>query len=219
MSILLTLDPADSLEATAAAFAAIAWPDHLPEGEELGGATAALIAHMLRAAADADPDWAWKRQPIKPDDLLLDANDVARRMKLTVARLQDALMAARIARPFIAKLVMPEPPPLPRQLSRLSLNAVVPYALGDECETDPHNFEQRQFRRTLPVLHLAVALEQAVITAVATTGQKPALEALMLEPSFLPWFVARATALEPAVLAITAFTVPAERLVQVRLAA
>jgi len=101
----------------------------------------------------------------------------------------------------------------------LSLNTVVPFVLGDKCETDPHNFEQRQFRRTLSVLHLALALEQALITAAAATGQQPTVEALMLEPSFLPWFVARATALEPAVLAITAFKVPAERLVQVRLLA
>ncbi|MFZ4411318.1 MAG: hypothetical protein ACOYOH_28520 [Paracraurococcus sp.] len=103
-------------------------------------------------------------------------------------------------------------------MARLSLNEVTSYALGNEAETDPHNFEQRVFRRSLPVLHLAVALEQALTTTEAATGKPMRPEGLMLTREFLPWLVARATELEPAILAIRAFTVPPERLLQVRLA-
>jgi hypothetical protein len=136
----------------------------------------------------------------------------------TTKRLGQALVVARAARPFVAKTLDGMPPPLPKDVPRLSLNSVIPFVLGDEDETDPHNFEQRVFRRTLPVLHLAVALEQAIDAAELTTGHPPGLEALLIEQQFLPWLVACAEALESVVLAIREYEVSADRLLRVRLA-
>jgi hypothetical protein len=189
----------------------------LPDGEKVAKAQGALVGHILQSAAAESPEWSRTGQTLKPLYLMLDPADIARSMKLTVARLQDALKVARVARPFIGKAVSGAPPALPAEVERLSLNAVIPFVLGDEDPTDPHNFEQRVFRRTLPVLHLAIALEQALMTAEAASGRRPSLEALTLEPACLPWIIDHAAALEGAVLAIQEFKVPEDRLLRVRL--
>lgn len=214
----ITLDPNEPLEAASAVLAMIAWPEDLPDGERVAFAQTALVAHLLRSAAEADAVWAWRKQPLKAGYLLMERAEVLRSCRLTFNRLTAALKAARAARPFIGEVLAGEPLPLPPSVPRLSLNAVVPFVLGDADEADTHAFEHRVFRRRLPVLHLAVALEQALMTAEAATGQRTTFEALMLTSEFLPWFVERARQLEPAVLAIQRFKVDPERLVRVRLA-
>jgi hypothetical protein len=156
---------------------------------------------------------------IKPGYLLMEAGDVSRSVSATARRLGQALTVARAARPFVGKALHGSPPPLPRPVSRLSLNAVIPFVLGDESETDPHNFEQRVFRRTLPVLHLAVALEHAIDAVEAAAGRSPGLEELFwMADHFLPWLVERGMTLEEPVLAIKEFKVPADHQLRVRLA-
>jgi hypothetical protein len=218
MRVSMTLDPDEPLESISAVLAMIAWPEALPDGERVAFAQAALVAHLLRLAAEADDMWAWRKQHLKPGYLLMEPAEVRRSYKLTANRLTAALKAARAARPFIGEVLAGRPLPLPPSVSHLSLNAVIPFVLGDDDETDAHAFEHRVFRRQLPVLHLAVALEQALMAAEAETERDVSLEALMLTPEFLPWFVERARQLEPAVLAIRRFKVDLERLVRVRLA-
>ena len=214
----ITLDPNEPFEAISAMLAMIAWPESLPDGKRVASAQATLVAHILRTAAAADEAWAWTRQCLKLGYLLIDPGEVRRSCKLTFDRLTAALKAGRVARPFIGEVLAGQPLPLPPDVPRLSLNAVVPFVLGSDNEADTHAFEHRVFRRQLPVLHLTVALEQAFMAAEAVTGQPTSLEALMLTPEFLPWFVERARQLEPAVLAIRRFRVDPERLVRVWLA-
>lgn len=112
---------------------------------------------------------------------------------------------------------MAEPPPLPTTVARLSLNQVIPYALGDRAQTDVHNFEQRVFRRVIPVLHLAVALEQVIDAIEVRNRQSPSLEDLLMAQTFAPCLVERAEQLEAVLLAVTEFKIRSERLVQFRL--
>jgi hypothetical protein len=218
MPLYLTIDPVDPLEATANLVAAVAFPKDLPEGEAFADAHVSLMAYMYRTAAAADPNWAWKRQSIKPAYLLEDLTSIERRLPRITLELQRALQVARIARPFLGKVVLPEPPPLPQDLPRLSLNAVINFALGEDSQVDRHNFEQRAFRQRLPVLHLAVALEHALVEAHAATGAPASLETLLLAPDILPWLVEHARRLEEPVLAIEAFRVDEATQVRMRLA-
>jgi hypothetical protein len=213
----MTLDATFPFEATAAVLAAIAWPEDLPDGKRLAVAQAALVGHLMRAAASADPEWAWRPQLLKPGYLLIGAGEVARSVRVTSKRLKEALIAARAARPFVAEVLTGAKPPLPRAVTRLTLNAVIPAAMDEYDETDPHNFEQRVFRRTLPVLHLALALEMAIGAAEEAAGRPPSLEEVLIGDGVPALLVNRAEALEAALLSIRQFTVPAERQLQVRL--
>ncbi|MGG5890839.1 hypothetical protein ACLF3G_27505 [Falsiroseomonas sp. HC035] len=203
------------MEATAAILAAVAWPDELPDGERLARAQAALVGHLLQETANADPAWAWRPQLIKPGYLLMEPKQAALSLKTTSKRLTEALTVARVARPFVAKVLTGVAPPLPKGVMRLSLNAVIPKVLSEY--EDQHNFEQRVFRRTLPVLHLALALELAIGAAEETAGRSPGLEELLISDDLPGWLIGRAEALETAVLSIRQFAVPAERQLRVRL--
>jgi hypothetical protein len=215
----ITLDPSDLLEAAAVFLAALTWPERLSSNQPpYVQAAGALVAHIYRSAAQIDPDWAWRAQCLKPGPLLIEPKTVDRKRTQTVRRLQEALKVARIARPFIAKVELPKPPPLPQDVPRLSLNVVIPYALGDEDMTDPHNFEQRVFRRTVPVLHLVIALERALMEVEAATGHAPSLEILLTMEDIVPWLVETAERLEAPVLAIRQFKVPPDRQISLRLA-
>jgi hypothetical protein len=213
----MNLDATFPFEATASVLAAVAWPEDLPDGKRLTNAQAALVGHLLRAAASADPEWAWRPQLLKPGYLLIPAGEVARSVGMTLKRLKEALIAARAARPFVAEILTGIEPPLPRAVTRLTLNAVIPAAMNEYDETDPHNFEQRAFRRTLPVLHLALALERAIGAAEEKAGRPPSLEELLIGDDVPVFLINWAEALETAVLKIRQFAVPAERQLQVRL--
>ncbi|MGK7870547.1 hypothetical protein [Falsiroseomonas sp. E2-1-a20] len=213
----MTLDATFPFEATAAVLAAIAWPEDFPNEKRFVDAQTALVGHLLRAVDSVDPEWAWRPQLLKPGYLLIEAGKVARSLKVTSRRIKEALIAARAARPFVAEVLTGAKPPLPRGVTRLSLNAVIPAAMDEWDETDPHNFEQRAFRRTLPVLHLALALEMAIGAAEEQAGRPPSLEELLIGDGLPAFLVNLAEPLEAAVLSIRKFKVPAKRQLQVRL--
>jgi hypothetical protein len=100
---MIKVDPKEPLEAAAALLAAVAWPEHLPDGASIAAAHAAFVAHALRATADAEVQWQWTKQHIKPGYLLMDPKVVDRSVKRTSTRIRDALKAARAARPFLPK--------------------------------------------------------------------------------------------------------------------
>jgi len=173
----------------------------------------------MRAIAAAMPEWQWHPQRIKPGYLLLDEGSARQDAGNAIRCLRHALRAARIARPFVNPLISDAPPPLPEELADASLNQVVAYVLdteGDET-ADTHNIEQRQFRRFLPVLHLALALEQVLGRMAARIGAAPPLEVVMSDAEALGFALGTAQALEPKVCEIGRFKVRPETQIRLRL--
>lgn len=114
MQRMITLDPDDPLEATTAMLAALASPEALPDHERFDQAHCTLMGYMYRVIAVAVPDWERTRQHIKPGFLILERPTVNRLIRLTTARLRQGLTVARISRPFLADVTVPNPPLLPR---------------------------------------------------------------------------------------------------------
>ena len=81
----------DPIESGAIILAAIAWPDESPDGNRLLTAHTSIMSHLLRSAAKADPDYAWRAQRLKPGYLMVSAETAARSVKATTKRMREGL--------------------------------------------------------------------------------------------------------------------------------
>jgi hypothetical protein len=196
-------------EAWAVVLSVLAWPERRDDEGRWARSQAALCGWYLRRRARRDPDWEWQPQMVKPAYLLLDADSVAAEGHLVLGRVNKALGAARIARPFINPLISDAPPALPAEITRLSLNAAVTFALDRDGNTtkDPHNAEQRDVRAFFPVLHLATALEQVLHNLAHERGKAVSLEEAMDSPEALVAVVRLAAFLAPLVRRVEQFKI------------
>lgn len=206
----VVLDSMAPWEAWSAALCTLAWPDRIDLDRPMGEAQACLVNSMVRARAELQPDWSWQPLRIKPAYLLLAPGNVSRSVRATQQRLLTALTTARIVRPFFQQDVLGITPPLPPSIPRVSLNTVTEYVLQETSGADPHNFEGRQFRRMLPVLHIAMALEQVLASRTAVKGgQPPSLQELAWDVQATQELVLGAVILRPLVQRIHQFRVKA----------
>lgn len=213
----LTRNPCETpvYEIWAEVLAAVAWPEAVPDGRRLVEARVALVRLVFEDAATCDPDWPWTLQAIRPGYLLLPRN--ARVQRETFNRVRDALVAARIARPFIQPELFPDPPPLPRGVDRRSVQSVAGFVLPPDRHADLNLEVRRRFRRYLPVLHLACALEQLIDRGERAIGRSIAFTDLADRKEGLSFLVDLAERLEPVVAGIPRLRVPAARQLRVRL--
>lgn len=184
----IALGSVTTYEAWAVYLAVLAWPEDHGEGERVARSQVALCAWHLHTRAHEDVEWAWSPQRVKPGYLLLDAQSVKARGDEVFSRIRKALQAARVARPFLARLIEGSGTDPADGAERLTLNAVVERVLelAGDADRDAHNVEQREFRVFFPVLHLAVALEQALDRAEARLGRAQSFEELMGDaPAFV----------------------------------
>ena len=73
-------------------------------------------------------------------------------------RLQGRMAAARMAMAYLKEVATGKPPKLPHGIKRLSLNQLSEMVLEDTRETMAENVEERVWRASLPVIHLAAAM-------------------------------------------------------------
>jgi hypothetical protein len=119
------------------------------------------LCHVfLKDRSERDPEWARRRQSIKPIYAFVPEKEAKRNMRTLDRRLRDRMAAARVAIAFLqeAKLGV-RPPTLPKSVKRLSVNQMADLVCDDAGMSSPENFETRVWRPSLPVIHLAAALQ------------------------------------------------------------
>jgi hypothetical protein len=161
-------------EAGAYLLALLAYPH---ESEEvLGEVHASLCAYALRANCVMDPDWAMQPKPMKPIYALRRPGDNDRHLRTFERRLRDRMVAGRMAIGFLKEAVTDQ---VPAGIKRLSINEMAELVLGDVGYTESENVETRIWRPSLPVIHLASALQLLLHRAEPECGPI-GLEALLL---------------------------------------
>jgi hypothetical protein len=157
----------------------LAFPGEEESEERRGRVHASLCAYALRAKYETDPEWLVAPQPIKPIYALRPQWDIDRDLKTLERRLRDRMIAARMAIGFLKEAITGEVPKLPAGIKRMSVNQMALLVLGDAGFTDPENVESRIWRPSLPVIHLATAIQLMLQLAEPETGL--GLEVLLLD--------------------------------------
>ena len=161
-------------EAGALVLTELAYPD--ASDKTRGEVHASLCAYALRTMCVMEPDWALAPQKMKPIYALRYQRDNDRYLRTVERRLRDRMVAGRMAMGFLKEAVSGVGPAC---IKRLSINGVAELVLDDLSYTEPENVETRIWRPSLPVLHVASALQLLLHLAEPAIGPI-GLEALLL---------------------------------------
>jgi hypothetical protein len=158
----------------------LAFPGKSESEERRSRVHASLCAYALRAKYETDPEWLVSPQSIKPIYALRPQWDIDRDLRTLERRFRDRMIAARMAIGFLKEAVTGELPKLPVGIKRVSINQMAKLVLDDTGYTEPENVETRIWRPSLPVIHLATAMQ--LMLQLAEPHAKPlGLEALLLD--------------------------------------
>ncbi len=138
-----------------------------------------LCKISLLKRMDADPSWAITPQTVKPYYLLLPDKTVTRALKLAERRWRHRMGAARMARGFLGPMMTGAPAELPPGMTKVNLAQLSELVLHEVGESDPENVAKRVWRLSLPVIHLASAIDQILLTLDAYSGQEADFTELM----------------------------------------
>ena len=156
-------------EAGALLLMALAYPEDKITDEERDNIHASLCCWALRARGNEDRDWLMNPQRIKPFYALRDTDQIAKDLKTFQRRMRDRDVAGRMAMAFLKKALSGKEPELPEGIKRLSLNEISVMVLEDAGLSDPENVESRIWRKSIPVIHLAAAI-QTILQQLHKTG-------------------------------------------------
>jgi hypothetical protein len=157
----------------------LAFPGKNESEERFSRVHASLCAHALRTKYETDGEWLVSPQPIKPLYALRPQEDIDRNLRTLERRLRDRMIAARMAIGVLKEAVTGEVPNLPG-LERMSINQMALLVHADAGYTEPENVETRIWRPSLPVIHLATAIQLLLQLAEPYAGPL-GLEALLLD--------------------------------------
>jgi hypothetical protein len=160
MSRIVTLDSSrlEAFEVGAILIATLAFPGR---GEELASekAVEALCADVLRETIAAFPENAEEWRLAFPRYTAIDKAESQRRLRTLDHRLQNRMLASRMALGFLEESITTRPAKLPAAMKRHSLNELSKLALSQSGENDSENLEARTWRASRPVIHLASAIQ------------------------------------------------------------
>jgi len=169
-------------EAGALLVTLLAYPDASDETQ--GNVHASLCNYALRITSAIDPDWTFAAQPIKPIYTFRTERDCNRDLRALVRRWRDRMIAGRMAIAYLKEALPGQVLELPPTVKRLSINQLAQLVLGDPRFTDPHNVETRIWRPSLPVVHLASAIQVYLSLSEANTPPI-GLETLLLNRAMI----------------------------------
>jgi len=185
---LIDFDRLEVYEAGALLLTMLAYPD---ESEETRSQVhASLCMHALRTKCAMEPDWASPPQPMKPIYALRHQHESDRYLRTLERRVRDRMVAGRMAIAFLKEAATGE---VPACIKRLSINEMAQLVLDDVQYSEPENVETRIWRPSLPVIHLASALQLLLHLAEPVTGPI-GLEALLLGRNVIELLVRTAEA-------------------------
>ena len=124
--------------------------------------------------------------------------------------MRDRMIAARMAIGFLKEVVTGEVPNLPG-LERMSINQMALLVLADAGYTEPENVETRIWRPSLPVIHLATAI-QLLLQLAEPYASPLGLESLLLDRGIIE-LVVRTAEYHRSVIAQSRLKVDPEKLI------
>jgi hypothetical protein len=159
-TIVLAPDRFSALETGARLFAILAFPGPHEE-KEYEAAAEAYCADLLHKAVGENPEDADYWSAVYPRYFAITDRDCRRRLRTSERRLRDRMLASRMALGFFQEGHSGKPVRLPESMKRHSLNELARLVQGQSTESDPENLEKRAWRQSLPVVHLAAAMQVA----------------------------------------------------------
>jgi hypothetical protein len=117
---------------------------------------ASLCSYALRIKSASEPNWATVPQPMKPIYAFRLQQDISRDLRTLDRRIRDRMIAGRMGIGFLKEAVTGQ---VPAGLKRLSINELAELVRDDARYSEPENVETRIWRPSLPVIHLATALQ------------------------------------------------------------
>jgi hypothetical protein len=125
-----------------------------------------------------------------------------------------------MAKPFLEHATTGRDPKLPPGVAQASLNSMADYvqfrAKLVPDRGDVKNFHARVWRPSLPVIHLAVALNHLFERTIPAGLTKLTVSDLMRSPEALQFLVDTAQSLEPILPTISRFNIGNETLIKFR---
>ena len=201
-------------EAGALLVTLLAYPD--ASDQTRGDIHASVCNYALRVKSAVEPDWMNLAQAIKPIYALRSQGDCNRDLRTLARRLRDRMVAGRMAIAFLRE-ALPEPVlDLPTGVKRLSINQLSRLVLNDTRFTDPHNVETRIWRPSLPVVHLAAAIQ--VFLKLTEHIPKVGLEALLLNRAMIELVIQGAAYHETLMAQSRHLRFDPEKMIRIRLA-
>jgi len=182
-----------------------------------GDVHASLCNYALRIKSAIEPDCATLAQPIKPLYALRSERDCNRDLRTLLRRVRDRMIAGRMAVAFLKGALPGQELKLPQGLKRLSINQLSRLVLDDTRFTDPHNVETRIWRPSLPVVHLASAI-QVFLKLTEADIPKVGLEALLLNRTMIELVIEGAAYHETLMAQSRHLRFDPEKMIRIRLA-
>ena len=208
----VNLDRDETYECGALLLTALAYPDGL-EGESSQRLFISLCAKALRLAFAANPD---DRTPItvKPQYVAVDSAIIERDFKFVGRRMEERLVAARVAWALLKSQGQPVLD-LPDGIKSRTLSQLSEFVLDDAGLADPENFRKRYFRPSLPVIHLAAAASAASQSA-GRQGNPAGLATLLTDRDYLAQVLNEAELIAELIERDPTFPIKAEKLVRLQ---
>jgi hypothetical protein len=172
-----------------------------------------LCALGIRAIYPLDAETAIRRQAIKPIYAFRTEREIKRDLRTLYRRHRDRMIAGRMAIAFLKK-ANGITPKLPGGYERLSINRISGLVAEDAGYTEPENVETRIWRPSLPVIHLAAAI-QILLNESPIPIEAPDL---MQHRSLIEWVVRAAEEFEALFARSSYRGIDASKLIKVRLA-
>jgi hypothetical protein len=151
------LSKIEVFEAGAAIVSLLAYPA-ARQGNKRHKLHTGLCALAVRTLYPLDSASALQPQPIKPIYAFRTEHEINRDLRTLHRRLRDRMIAGRMALAFLQDSQGIKPK-LPGSASRLPINALSELVADDAGYTEAENVETRIWRPSLPVIHLAAAIQ------------------------------------------------------------
>jgi hypothetical protein len=217
-AISIPLSSLPPYECGAILFSYLAFPDPVADLQR-SKAHAALCSLALRANAADDGTFA--PHLVKPGYLLLREGDIRAALRSVDRRMKDRLSSAIIAKPFLEQATTGRPPRLPPEVSNLSLSTMAEYVMfhgkADHDRGDIKNFHARVLRPSLPVIHLAVALNLVFERTKPAGLMKFGIYDLIRSPEAIRFLIETAQPLEVIFMKISRLGIGKDTLLRFRL--
>lgn len=152
-------------------FAALAFPGPHEEEARLD-AEGAWVASLLHHQNEIEATDAQFIEPRLNELVRLNPSWARRKLRTAGRRLRDRREAARLTRPWGRDLMSWEPHRTVDGIKRFTLRQIALH-LCKQNEDAPHNFQKRIWRPSRPVLHYAIAIDQALCLLPAAMAETP----------------------------------------------
>ena len=129
------------------------------EGGECARAKNALCAGVIAATKAEDPQAGDAVEVAYPEYAGIPSSEARWASNRIRRRWNGRMLAARASLGFFYEAIAGEPARLPPGMSRLSLNELSKLVGTQGNLGDPHNVEHRIWRKSLPVIHIAAAMQ------------------------------------------------------------